>query len=41
MELLLYPVIFYIAKGFVLKHRWRAKRTRVLEHEQLVGNAPT
>lgn len=28
MELLIYPAIFYIAKGFVLKHQWRVARSR-------------
>jgi Cu(I)/Ag(I) efflux system membrane protein CusA/SilA len=26
MELLIYPAIFYIAKGFILKHQWRTER---------------
>ena len=38
MELLLYPVIFYIAKGFVLKHHWKAQRIRVLKQEPVAGN---
>jgi Cu(I)/Ag(I) efflux system membrane protein CusA/SilA len=25
MELLIYPVIFYIAKGFILKHQWKVE----------------
>jgi Cu(I)/Ag(I) efflux system membrane protein CusA/SilA len=37
MELLIYPVIFYIAKSFVLKHHWRQERARVLERPQLAG----
>ncbi len=34
MELLIYPVIFYIAKGFVLKHQWKLERIRVLERDR-------
>ena len=40
MELLIYPVIFYIAKGFVLKHQWRGQRAHVLERERSAGKTP-
>jgi Cu(I)/Ag(I) efflux system membrane protein CusA/SilA len=35
MELLIYPVIFYIAKSFVLKHQWRALRHQKPQPELL------
>ncbi len=37
MELLIYPVIFYIAKSFVLKHSWRQDRAGILDSEHAVG----
>jgi Cu(I)/Ag(I) efflux system membrane protein CusA/SilA len=37
MELLIYPVIFYIAKGFALKHQWRQERAHVLERQRIAG----
>jgi Cu(I)/Ag(I) efflux system membrane protein CusA/SilA len=40
MELLIYPVIFYIAKGMVLKHQWKVERARVLERDGAAGKVP-
>lgn len=34
MELLIYPIIFYIAKGFVVRHRSKKERPRLLEHNR-------